>query len=471
MRIKHTALALSLACAVFCAGCQDELSSQGGSLVDGEIAITVDSISTDISASVVTRNAFDSRSITKLLGHLDVPEYGSLDCSFMAAMYPQPTLNIPDSITSEEIDSLRIVMFVPRGSLTGDSLSPQQLKAYRLHTPLPTDVTNAVDPADYYSESDLIGSTTYTLSALNLSDTLFKKETNIKMRIPLPRESALELFNAYRNDPSVFEWPQNLVTKFPGVYVKRSFGNGCIANISKLSFYLYYRTQQPEYVKNEETDSTELRTIIKRDSVCLMTSSPEVVSTNVIRYDYSDKLKQMVAGGDKLITTPGGYTVDIDFPAKDIIDRYNRNHSQLTVISSLSLTIPADVIENDYGIGAPPSLLMVKTSELADFFENNKLPDSKTSFTADYDKKNKCYSFPSLREYILDLIKSGKEPAKEDMEFTLVPVRIVTETVDNYGSQTTYITRCSNYIAKPTMVQLHLDRAIIKFIYSKQTLE
>lgn len=472
MKFKTAAFALLLSSLGLFSSCQDDISNQGGSLVDGEVTIIVDSIPTNIEAKSIIRPAYDARSTTKLVGRVEVPEYGKLDCSFLASMYPSASLNIPDSITAEKIDSLRLVFFVPRKSLTGDSLAPQQLSVYRLNKQLPADITNSADPTQYYSETDIIGSKSYTLSMLGAGDSTFKHSPNIRIPIKLPKESAIELYNAYKNDPELFQWPQNLAQKFPGIYVKQTFGNGCIANVSQVAMLLYYQTMRNAYFKNPETDSMEYRPQVFRDSTCLMISSPEVTSSNVIRFNMSQTLTSMVEAGKNVITTPGGYTIDMRFPAKEILERYYAaNHGRLTVVSSLSIDIPADPIENDYGINPPPYLLMVKTSELADFFQNNKIPDSKTSFYAPYDSANKRYIFPTLRDYILDFIKDGKSPTQEDMEFSLVPVAITTESVDNYGTTTTYVTKCSNYISGPSMTELHLDRAIVNFTYSKQVID
>ncbi|MDE6836121.1 MAG: hypothetical protein K2J03_04090, partial [Muribaculaceae bacterium] len=162
---------------------------------------------------------------------------------------------------------------------------------------------------------------------------------------------------------------------------------------------------------------------------------------------------------------------DITFPAKEILERYNQNSSRLTVVSSLSMEIPAEEIKNDYGIGVAPYLLMVKKADREKFFQNNSLPDEVTTFTAPYNAAKKSYSFTTLRTYILSLIEKG-EITPEDTEFSLVPVDITSENVTNYDNTiTTYVTRCANYISKPTMTLLDTENTIINFTYTKQEIE
>ncbi|MDE6683006.1 MAG: DUF4270 domain-containing protein, partial [Muribaculaceae bacterium] len=210
MKIKLFAIALAALATSLFISCQDDISSQGSSLVTGEVTIIADSIPTFMPAHTEEYNAYDSRSNTKLLGRINVPEYGSLSCSFLSQLYPSPALGISDTVPESYIDSMRLIVRVPRGSLTGDSLAPQQLKMYRLNKQLPANITNNANPSDFYNASDpdaFLGSRTYTLSALNKSDSAFLKNPYISIRLDLPREMALECVRKYRNDPAIFQWP------------------------------------------------------------------------------------------------------------------------------------------------------------------------------------------------------------------------------------------------------------------------
>ncbi|MDE7413038.1 MAG: DUF4270 domain-containing protein [Muribaculaceae bacterium] len=476
MKFKNIALALLASISMTAVSCQDDLSSQGSSLVSGEVTITVDSIPTMVPAQTVEYNAYDSRDTTLLLGRINVPEYGSLSCSFLSQLYPSPVLGISDTVPEAYIDSMRMTIQVPRGSLTGDSLAPQQLKVWRLNRQLPAGIANNVNPADYYDSSDpsaLIGTASYTLSPIGMADTTFLKSKYHYINVKLPKEMAVQCVRKYRTDPELFQWPSTFTDKYPGIYVEQNFGNGCIGNIRMVGTMLYYRVDRQEINTDKETGVKDTTYVAGRDSVCLFISAPEVLSSNVIDLKLSDNIKNLASEGKSLITTPGGYFVDIKFPAKEIIDKYNQNTSMLTVISNLSMKIPAAEIKNDYGISVAPYLLMVKKSEREEFFAKNRIPDRITSFYAEYDDETKSYSFDSMRQYIVDLINSGKELTDEDLEFSLVPIDLSTESETNpyTNTVTEYVTGCGNYTIKPTMTLLDTDNAIIKFTYSKQEIE
>lgn len=473
MKIKsiYAAAAALFSLAAF-SSCEDSTSPIGGSLVNGEVTIVVDTLEMKLDASSILEPNFDSRTQTKLLGRINVPEYGSLDCSFVSQLMCATKMNIPDSITVNDVDSMRMVLTVPRGSLTGDSLAPQQLKVYQLTKQLPSDINSTFDPKGYYNPSDPLGVKSYTLSALSMNDSLFKLQESIRIPIMLPRKLAQDIFTAYRNNPETFQWPQTFAQYFPGVYVEQNFGNGCIGVISAMKFYTYWHYTKMVYQKKDD-DSGEYHYVptIARDSVCLFSSQPEVLSANKITYNVSDYLKNLANSGKSIITTPGGYYVNVKFPAQEIIDKYDRDLYSVAVVSKLSFEIPAEAVENDYGLEAAPHLLMVKASERESFFRENKIPDGKTSFYAAYNSEKKCYTFAGMREYILDLINSGKPVDPADMDFSLVPVVVSTEEVPNYSSSTTYVTRCAPYIGRPTVTQLDTDKAIICFSYSRQTME
>lgn len=472
MKLKSLIGAVALLSCAF-VSCDDDTSAIGSSLTKGEVTITVDSIVTDVAARSVDYSSFDGRNTTKLLGRLRVPEFGNLSCSFVSQMLSSTAMNIPDSITENDVDSMKLVLSVPRGSLTGDSLAPQQVKVFALNKQLPSGISSSFDPTGYYDPSIPLGTSTYTLSVIAKGDSAVKKDTYVSIPVKMPRELAVDIFRKYRANDPMFEWPSTFNQYFPGIYVEQSFGNGCLANITDADFFTYWH--HIERVQEMQADSTYAYVDkVVRDSICLMSSQPEVLSSNIINYQISDKIRDMVAQGDAVVTTPGGYITDITFPVNDLLDAYHRHGSVMSMVSSLRMTIPAVEIKNDYGIGVAPYLLMVKASERDSFFAENKVPDGKTSFYAAYDASTGGYNFNSMRTYFLDILEAeqnGETIDADDMEFSLIPVYIATETVEGYSSTTIYVTKCMPYLTKPTMTRLRTDQAVICFTYTTQQID
>ena len=486
---------IGIAAGAIIASCEDHVSTVGSDLASGEVQIALDSLvwnGTDqyiyrgeqkfkvacpkISHSTVFDDAIDSRSTTNLLGRISVPEYGDLNCSFVSQMMCATRLDIPDSIPVSQVDSMKLVFLVPRGALTGDSLVPQQLKVFKLSKSLPSDITNSFDPTGYYDPQKPLGIRSFTLSALGMSDSIYKHRTVIGIEIPLSKEMAVETVNAYRDEKTknIFEWPQTFEQHFHGIYVEPSFGRGCVANIQMTNFVIFYNYKEAKTTTTNGTTTTTIETKVGYTGV--FASSPIVLSSNNITYRPSKLLQDLAAENEAIVTTPGGYRVNFKFPAKELIEIYQSSQSKLAVVSDLKFTIPVEKIENNYNLTPPPYLLMVKTSKLADFFKNNSRPDYMDSFYAKYDATNKCYSFESMRNYILDLIRNGVK--EDDLDFTIVPANLEFESEDSanaynpywpyYGSSSSSNSskkdppKCTPYIVTPTMSRLKMDEAQTK---------
>ena len=474
MRLKLTGLALTCCMALGFIACQDDTSTIGGSLASGEVTITVDSIETDLRGKAEWIDDFDSRTTTKLLGNLTIPEYGNLNCSFVTQMMSATKMNIPDSIPESDVDSIRLVMSIPRGALTGDSLAPQQFRVFRINKALPKDIDSKFDPAGYYDPSAVFATKSYTVSNISKNDTIFAKSAYVNIPMKLPNEFGLELFRKYRDNDPIFEWPATFNQWFPGLYVEQNFGNGCVANISSVRAYLYWHRKEKISV-TVDSAKVEYRDVTRRDSVCLLASAPEVLSSNNIHYNPSARLQQLAAEGKSLVTSPGGYVTTFRFPVRQLLDRFLEADTELSVVSSLILKIPAVSVKNDYGMTPPNNLLMTTMDERESFFRENKIPDNVTSFYCTYDSDNKMYTFSSMREYLLKkLDEYRKDPTNfaDDEVFCLQPVAVSTETVEQYyGQSVTYVTRVAPYLTSPTMVELDMEHAQILFTFSSQVLE
>lgn len=475
MKINKIYLCLTVAFAtvsLFFASCDDDMSGIGNSITSSEVHINVDSIAYRLNARTIEAPAFESRSAYMLVGSIRIPEYGALDCSYVTQFLPAENLNLPDSITNQDIDSVKMILTVPKAYVSGDTLSPQQLKVYSLDKPLPTDITSNFNPEGFYDPASPLAVKSYTLSGYTFNDSTFTSAKNVQIKADLPTSLGREIVKKYKEDPDLFVWPEKFAEYWPGVYITPSFGKGCISPVQNTSIFAYF----PQTVMTTETvEDGSTQVVYKQvaDSVCLFTSAPEVISSVNINYTPSDNLKDMIAEGKSIITTPGGYTVQLEFPAVEILQEYWKEEYDLGVINNMIFSIPAKIATNSYGLGLPPALLMVKTTDADTFFSEGKLPDNKNSFTSLYSAEDGSYTFNSMRQYIVDLKNKGEDNiTKEDVEFTLIPVTVSTEdyTDPSTGNKVTVVTSVIPYIIMPTMAELDTENAVVVFTYSNQTL-
>lgn len=446
--------------------CEDNLSVIGSDIIGSEVKITVDSAAYDLKGKTIDALPIESRTADNLIGSIKADPYGSLQCSFVSQLLPAESLIIPDSIATEDIHSFKMILRVPRSSVTGDSLAPQQLKVYELTTPL-TGSLPAGFPEGCYNPKAL-GHSNYTLSGLTLGDSAFTKLTRLDITVDLDPQKGRQIVAQYRNDPSLFQWPSRFNSQFPGMYVKSTFGKGCIANVERANYYVYWNRN--ELRLTTEDDKVVYKDVEVTDSMCVFTTAPEVMSRNLISYTPSSTLTSLRNAGKSLITTPDGYNTQITFPADALLSDFRNGKIGLSVINSMKLIIPASRIANSFNIEPAPSLLMIKKSEASTFFSEGKIPDDKSSFLADYDTDTGRYTFSKLREYILELSQRSEETSLDE-EFILIPVLPSYEVVKKSdNTSVTYVTSCIPYSVRPTMTQLHTEAAIIVFTYTNQIL-
>lgn len=465
-----TAAALTLGWAM--CSCTDDAGNIGSSLSRGEVVIDVDS-SFVVTGHGSAAPVFVSKNRALLLGSLNVPEYGDLDCSFVSRLMPGSDIDIPDSIPVDQISGLRLKFMIANGAFTGDSLAPQKVEVYRLTRQLPEDIDNTFNPEGYYDPIPM-ATRSYTASAIGMSDTVYKKNYR-SINLDLPVESARKIYSQYRTDPSVFQWPDRLAEVFPGIFARNTFGKGLVVDIGNTEFTMYYNyhTKVNKVVDGTVVVVDSLRT----DSTTVFTISPEVLSSNNIRLQPSASVKQMVAEGEPVVMSPGGYNVTLSFPAREIIDRYRQADFNLAVVNSLIFRLPIASVTNDFGIKPPVYMLMIKTSKMQEFFAENKVPQGYVgeetdtdAFWAAYDSEEGCYTFAAMRPYILDLMKK-ETVTDEDCEFTLVPVEIRTEVWGSSYNQKTFVSSCLPYITRPSMGIFNFKNSKVRFTFSRQKID
>lgn len=440
-------------------GCDDSISGIGNSLVDDDASIIIDSSFT-LSGVPVVNNTVQSRTTTQLIGDIDTKEYGSFASDFVSQFMSAMTIDTA-GVKVTDIDSVKLLMFFTSGSITGDSLVPMGLKIYPLTAQLPTPIYSDLDPTGYYDENDCWTRNTqvYTGNALYNDSVNALKYRTISVKLPI--EFGRKVFNEYITNSATFATPEAFCQFFPGLYIKNTFGSGRVINIRESRINFYYRKKTTKTVNGETRD-----TIINTNAT-YMAVTPEVITNNIIRMKVSDNIEAMVARQEPVLVAPASYDVKLTFPATDIIAKYESGDVDMSVINTLTMSIPVEDITNGHNILPPTNVLLVLAKEKDEFFANNKIADNKTSFLATYNGLTKSYDFTDMRQYLLDLLAKTSLTA-DDYTFYLTPVDVVTETSSSgyYTSGQTYITAVNPYVSGPAMCKLNLGEAKIKFTYS-----
>ncbi len=474
MKIFPKAIAaVSVAACLFpFVSCTDDAGNIGAGLTHGEVVIDVDSSFVAKGKSVATQE-FDSKNRTLLLGHLEVPGYGDLNCSFVSQLMPSSNIDIPDSISEEQISGMRLKFMIANGAFTGDSTAPQKVEVYRLTRQLPENINNTFDPTGYYDPTP-IASRNYTATAMGMDNKVYDLSYR-SINLDLPLETAREVYSQYRKDPSIFQWPDLLAKEFPGIFARNTFGNGLVVDIGNTEFSLFY--QYTSKVTKVVDGVAEVVDSLFTDSTTVFTISPEVLSSNNMTLRPAPEIQSRVASGEAVIQSPGGYNVELYFPAREIVDRYRSAEFNLAVVNSLSFNLPIRQITNEYDIKPPIYLLMIKTSKMKEFFANNSVPKGYVgeetdtdAFWSAYDADTGSYTFSAMRPYIIDLMNK-ESISDEDCRFTIVPVEIRTELWGSSYNQKYFVSSCLPYITRPSMGIVNFDAAKIRFTFSRQKID
>lgn len=428
----------------------EESSTIGSSIIQDEIEIIMDSSFT-VTGKSVDNLRVQSRTITQLLGIIDAKGYGKLQSDIVTQFMPAGSIDTT-GVTVDNIDSLKLVLYTNKGGYVGDSVVPMGLNVHRLTKQLPSPIYSDFSPLGYYSE-EIIGSQIYAANALGESDSIAELGYRY-VYVNLPVALGRELFTKYKENPASYSTPSQFADIFPGLYISNTYGSGRVMRIIGTEMKMYYHTGSGDGITRKVGNYFAV--------------TPEIITNNNISVDISDNIRSMTQNGDAVIVAPAGMDVELTFPAREIVASYRENSGTLAVINSLTFSIPAEKIANEYGIAPPPYLLLVKSSDKDEFFAKNMVTDDRTSFYAAYDSSTDSYKFSSMRQYIIDLV-NAETITDDDVTFTLTPVSIETETYSSYYSSTVYINDIVPYVEAPAMVKLDLDKAKIKLTYSKQS--
>lgn len=456
---KNALLYTLVAIASMLSSC-DNSNNIGSSIIEDEIVIVQDSAFT-ITGNSFPNKVIQSRTVTQLLGSIDAGEYGQLTSDFVTQFMPSSKIDTDGMI----IDGLTLQFTVPRTTgFVGDTLVPMGLEVYRLNKPLPYPIySNFHEEVDqYYNPDAPIASKIYKCNTIGQSDSL-KALSYINIPVDLPRELAVELIDIYKKDPTSYLIPEQFAQKFPGLYVKNTYGKGRVIKIGATLMNVNYHTI-------EKTDADKDTTIYRVGTFYAV--SPEIITNNNIRYTMSSAMQQRLNDGENLLVAPTGIDTEIQFPINQVLHSYLDGAGTLSVINSLTFSIPVDTIGNNYNITPPQNILMVRSDKRDEFFAKNMITDNITSFLGTYNSSTNSYTFPDMRNYLLECVKNGAATT-EQTRFILTPVSVSTETNSSnyyYGTTTTTVKSIVPYVETPVMARILLDKAKIILSYSKQTI-
>lgn len=422
MKTKLLAL-LSLLTFVFIS-CDDNTDTIGNTLTDSMDHLKISTDTFTVSTRSFLADSVLANTTTGYLGRIKDPETGSYvtgDITIQFNLledlqdYIFPSI---DSIMSRDdngnviVDSCEIVLCYDE--FFGDSLTTMQLTAYEMDKPLEegTKYYSNFSPVDngYVRRGGIAKDKVYTLTNLNHSDSLRSTETYLPyIKIKLNEAYTDKEGNTYNNygtyimrkyyeDKSLFKNAYSFIHNVvPGFHIKSKNGLGAMAYVSLSQMNLYFR-----YLDDDST--------VVGSSV--FAGTEEVLQSTKITND-TKVIKQLAADEScTFLKTPAGIFTEMTLPVEEIL---NQHENDTLNTAQVVLTRINNETANDYNFQTPNTLLMIPRDSIYSFFENNDLPDNKSSFIVERDytqassSSTKVYKNTYTFSNISNLIRHLKE--------------------------------------------------------------
>ncbi len=394
-RLSKAALALLLLAALATASCDDNTATLG--IYPETDGITNSTAIYQLTTRSLKMDSVVASSTVSSLGNIIDPETGvSVKADFAAQFYtfedyefPAKNLMIGEVDGKEQkgvvqCDSVEIRLYFD--DYYGDGNNPMKLEVYEL-----SQDNLLEEDSTYYTDLDLsqflkdnaqpIASRVFTPLDYNLDESeLTSSSHSHNVHIMLDRELGQRLMEKYYEDPSNYKDSYTFIRNvFPGLYFTTSNGIGTMLSVYVGTCNVYFH-----YGDEEEEDSVYV-------GMSRFTATPEVIQTT--HFSNGDMSKLIDDTSCTYLKTPAGICTELTLPIDEV---FSGEHSTDSVsLASVTLT-RYNKEQNDYQLGTPSTLLMVRKADYGSFFRDKEVSDSRTSYTTSFSSTYNTYTFDNI---------------------------------------------------------------------------
>ena len=201
MKINFLFISIITLFTVIFTACDNEVNNIGGSLVNDNLEIDIDSTFV-VEGKSIENLRIQSRTVTQLLGSISSKEYGTFSSEYITQFMCANKIDTV-GVSAEDIDSLIVVLNIPKGDIVGDSLIPMGLEIYPLTKQLPSPIYSDFNPEGYYDASKKLSSQIYKCNVAGENDTVKAYESRY-VYAKLPVEIGRELYRKYKQNPELY---------------------------------------------------------------------------------------------------------------------------------------------------------------------------------------------------------------------------------------------------------------------------
>ena len=392
-------------------GCTEDTGQLG--VYPQQDAISTSTETFGILSSDLLNTVVPANSTACFLGKVIDPETDeAITATFAAQFHTFEGYTFParENIVKDEdghlCDSIEIRLFIK--STFGDKNNPMKLEVW----PLSRNEDKLIEESmNLYTNTDLqqfaeteggpIATKVFTATDYIVSEGQRTSSTySDNVRIVLPREYGEDIMEKYYADPNSFRDSYQFIRNVCAGFLFRTVGGtGTMLNLEVSTMNLFFRFKSEVYPDSILTAN------------CRFSATPEVIQSTQFE---SSNLAGLVGNEDfTMLKTPAGICTELVLPINEIFaghenDSINRASFTLTRINNQD----EDALDDDYALGIPKNLLLVRKQNLESFFENHQVADNQQSFSTFFYSTYNCYDFDNISR----LLSYCYKEKKADME-------------------------------------------------------
>jgi len=425
--------------------CDDNTDFIGTSLVGGTDYIKAGSATFYPASFSVLADTVYTKSPTAYIGKYTDPKFGLFESSFLtqfnvAEAYEIPSFNnfVPDNgvegLSQNKYDRAltpkRFYVGALYSSYFGDSTAVGRINVYELNKDLYASdgvYYSSLDPKDYYSTSNLIGSATYAPTDLSIPSAT--RDSNYQyVIVDLPVERGRDIIKLYQQcKKSGTNFRKKFLNEFKGIYAKQIQGDGAVLYLKQIRLYFDFDTY------NRDSLGNVYQTVKGKDSISTsafsFSTTKEIVQVNSFRNTVpAELLKDDTCS---YLKSPASLFTKVRIPLKAISDSLIVHGDSLNAVK---IAFPLDsLLAQSTKMKGPSTLLMIRDTATVngvfhnyqkDFFADNNLPDSQTSYISSLSDYK--YTFSNIAGLFKAAVREygGAANLPEYLDVLLIPVSL-----------------------------------------------
>ena len=425
--------------------CDDNTGSLG--VFQQENAISTSTALFDVLSNDLLNNDVPAHSTACYLGKVIDPETDeAITAKFAAQFHTFEDYTFPDKdniVTDGEgnlCTAIEIRLFIK--STFGDKNNPMKIEVLplsqsedrmlketeKLYTN--TDLEQFVDDGQGPIATKVFTATDYIMSDVQRAS----DDYTSNVRIVLDRKLGNEIMEKFYSNPAFFRNSYAFIRNVCAGFLFRTVsGTGTMLNVEVCTMNLSFNFKSEAYPDSVLT------------GLCRFAATPEVIQST--QFENSNLSGLIDNDAYTMLKTPAGICTELILPINEIFMGHETDS-----ISRASLTLTRinnedpDAQDDDYALGIPKELLLVRKQNLNSFFENHQVSDSRLSFTTYFLGTYNSYSFENIsrlisycqQEKLAGMKASGKTAEQWEADHpdwnrvVLVPV-VTASATDTYG--------------------------------------